>query len=348
MFCYKSERVRLQISEFEFDIEYRAGCQMSHVDVLSRNPPERGSIGFKPLNAADTPVVLNISTENWLLTLQLADSELVRITKILKPKTDDEVVDIKNNYVIKDNVLYRKVGDQLKLVVPRNARWQVCRMNHDDIGNFGQAKTLERIHDQYWFPKLRRFVKKYVAACINCAYTKDSVAKTKAGYLYPIEKKYIPFHTLHIDHLRPFVKSRTRNSYILIVVDAFTKYLFAKPVKDTKTKNVIKILENIFNDFGVPARIISDRGSSFTSSQFKDFCITNRVRHKLNAVASPRSNGKAERFNQTVLNALSSKNLNNDERDWDKQLGSIQWGINNTVSSTTKKTLRTFIWHKIK
>lgn len=326
----------LQISEFDFNIEHRAGCRMSHVDALSRNPPVQENTDSRVFKANDN-VVLNISVENWLLTLQLADPELVRITKILKPKTDEDVVDIKKNYVMKDNVLHRKVGDQLKLVVPRNARWQVCRMNHDDIGHFGQAKTLERIQDQYWFPKLRRFVKKYVAACINCAYAKDSAAKTKSGHLYPIEKKDIPFHTLHIDHLGPFVRSKLRNSYILTVVDGFTKYLFAKPVKDTKTKNVIRVLESIFNDFGIPERIISDRGSSFTSSQFKDFCISNGVKHILNAVASPRSNGQAERFNQTLLNALSSKNLNNDERDWDKELGCIQWGINNTVSLTTKK-----------
>lgn len=262
----------LQICEFDFTIQYRAGLKMAHVDALSRNAvSEQANEASQVFD--NFPNVLNISSDNWLLTLQLADSELERITKILKPDKNEEAADIKKNYTIKDNVLYRKVDDQLRLVVPKNARWQICRNNHDDVGHFGFAKTLERIQSKYWFPKLRKFVKKYVAACINCAYNKDSASKAPSGHLHPIDKVGIPFHTLHLDHVGPFVGSKLRNNYILTIVDGFTKYLFARPVRDTKTKSVIKILESLFYDFGTPTRIISDRGTAFTSSQFKSFCV---------------------------------------------------------------------------
>lgn len=326
----------LQISEFDFEIEYRPGCRMAHVDALSRNPPERTTVVQKD-HCTKTSAVFNITSQNWLYTLQLADPELERITKILKPETDEQVKDVKKHFSVKDHILYRKVGDHLRLVVPKNARWQICKMNHDDIGHFGFSKTLDKIESQYWFPKLRRFVKKYVSACLDCAFNKDNACKARSGYLYPIEKKSIPFHTLHIDHLGPFVKSKSGKMYILTIVDGFTKYVFARPVKDTKTSNVIKVLENIFFDFGTPSRIVSDRGTAFTSSQFKSFCSRHGVKHILNAVACPRANGQAERFNQTILTALSTQNFNQDERDWDKQLGKIQWGINNTINATTKK-----------
>lgn len=328
----------LQITEFDFDVEYRAECRMAHVDALSRNPVTDSDATVMNNSIDEFPSVLKISTENWLHTLQLADPELLRITKVLKPDQDEESKDIKKNFQIIDHLLFRKVDEQLRLVVPRNARWQVCKTNHDDIGRFGFTKTLERIQSQYWFPKMRRFVKKYVAACIECAYNKDCEAKFRAGHLHPIEKKDIPFYTLHIDHLGPFVRSKRGNNYILTIVDGFTKYLFARPVKDTKSKTAVKVLEGIFHDFGTPSRIISDRGTAFTSSQFKAFCISNGIKHILNAVACPRANGQAERFNQTILTALSTQNFNNDERDWDLKLGRIQWGVNNTVNSTTQKS----------
>lgn len=318
----------LQISEYNFSIEYRPGCRMSHVDALSRNPP----------NSTYTVKTLNINTENWILTLQLADPELERIFKILKPNEDQDIVDIKRNYTVKNHTLHRKVGDELRLVVPKDARWQICKANHDDIGHFGFAKTLERVQSQYWFPKLRRFIKKYVAACIDCAYNKDNAARAPSGFLHPIEKVERPFHTLHLDHLGPFVRSKSSNNYILTIVDGFTKYLFARPVKDTKTKTVIKVLENLFVDFGVPHRIVSDRGTAFTSNQFKDFCTSKAIKHVLNAVACPRANGQAERFNQTILTALSTQNFGKDEREWDRRLGQVQWGINNTINATTKKS----------
>lgn len=247
------------------------------------------------------------------------------------------MLDIKKHYVIKNHTLHRCVGDDLRLVIPKDARWQVCKANHDEVGHFGFAKTLERIQSRYWFPKLRRFVKKYVAACIDCAYNKDNAARTRTGLLHPIEKTEEPFNTLHLDHLGPFVKSKSQKSYILLV-DGFTKYLFARPVRDTKTKNVIKALDHLFNDFGVPRRIITDRGTAFTSSQFKDFCTGKGIKHVLNAVACPRANGQAERFNQTILTALSAQSHGKDERIWDEQLGKVQCGINNTINASTKKS----------
>lgn len=54
------------------------------------------------------------------------------------------------------------------------------------------------------------------------------------------------------------------NTHILTVVEGFTKYLFVRAVTDLSNdkKNY---------DFSVPARIVSDHGTSFTSSEFKLF-----------------------------------------------------------------------------
>ncbi|CAH2216071.1 jg26524, partial [Pararge aegeria aegeria] len=68
----------LQISEFTFDIEYRPGVQMSHVDALSRNT----RLCAEPDNSPSVGVY-SIGKENWLLSLQLADPEISRIVKIL-------------------------------------------------------------------------------------------------------------------------------------------------------------------------------------------------------------------------------------------------------------------------
>lgn len=85
--------------------------------------------------------------------------------------------------------------------------------------------------------------------------------------------------------------------------------------------------------FGFPKRIISDRGTAFTSKSFKQFCTSNQIKHVLNAVASPRSNGQVERFNRTLVEAINKSTT--DEKDWDACLKKVVWGINNTVNSTT-------------
>lgn len=323
----------LLLQEFHCTIEYRPGIKMSHVDALSRNPVSDYNEYLE-----STPRVMVINNEDWLLTLQLGDSELDRIRKILDSDMDSKGLQyIKDNYIIRDNKLFRYInGDKnnVRWVVPKGARWQICRINHDEIGHLGLEKTLERIKKSYWFPKLTRFIKKYVSACLDCAYAKKKTSNNE-GLLYPIEKVEKPFHTLHIDHLGPFVRSKRGNAYLLVLVDAFTKFVFIKPVRNTNTQNVIRVLDDIVYTFKVPDRLISDRGSCFTSNIFKRYCYDKGIKHILNAVASPKSNGQVERYNRTILNSLKAQNLRHDEKEWDNELGKIQWGLNNTVQKTT-------------
>ncbi|CAG9138002.1 unnamed protein product [Plutella xylostella] len=331
----------LLLQEFHCSVEYRPGTKMSHVDALSRNPaPDATSKDDNEIND-QYPAVMTISSEDWLQTLQLGDPELCKIRDVLNSDLDEEgLKHIKDNYLIKDNRLYKYLdGDKMNIrwVVPKGARWQLCQKNHDAIGHFGVEKTLERIKRAYWFPKMSRFIKKYVAACMECAYSKKT-STSKEGHLHTIEKKEIPFHTVHIDHLGPFVRSKRGNSYLLVLVDSFTKFTFVKPVRNTKTINVMRVLDDIFYTFRTPNRIISDRVACFTSHAFKRFCLDKGIKHVLNAVASPRSNGQVERYNRTILSSLTALNLNRDEKDWDDNTGKIQWGLNNTRQKTTGKT----------
>lgn len=327
----------LQLQEFDCSIEYRAGSRMAHVDALSRNPvPDVDDTIVDRI-----PMVMAITDEDWLHTLQLGDSELCRVRNILTSELDEKGLRyIRENYVIKDNKLFRCIGgdqENVRWVVPKGARWQLCRMNHDDIGHFGVEKTLERIKKSYWFPKMSRFVKKYINACIECAYAKNN-ASSREGLLHPIAKVDKPFHTVHVDHLGPFVKSKRGLSYIFVVVDGFTKFCFIRAVRNTKTQNVVKVLEDICSTFRTPERLVSDRGSCFTSHAFKRFCIDKGIKHVLNAVASPRSNGQVERYNRTIMDSLKAFTMKYGEKEWDKQLGKIQWGLNNTVQKTTGRT----------
>ncbi|CAH2101045.1 unnamed protein product [Euphydryas editha] len=184
---------------------------------------------------------------------------------------------------------------------------------------------------------MRRFVKKYVDSCLECAYAKST--SNKKPPLHPITKEDVPFSTLHIDHVGPFVKSAKGNTHLLVIIDAYTKFIILKPVKSTKTSIVIDKMREYFSIFGIPKRIISDRGSSFTSTKFSNYLSLLGVRHILNAVATPRANGQVERYNRTLLDALTAKcSGSNGEKNWDLHVLDVQLGLNNTINKGIGKT----------
>lgn len=153
--------------------------------------------------------------------------------------------------------------------------------------------------------------------------------------MYPIPKHARPFHTLHLDHLGPFVKTTHKNTYLLVTVDSFTKFVFISPVRNTKSQVVLNELNKVFTVFGNPKRLICDAGSAFTSHLFVKFCNDKNIRRHVIATAMPRSNGQVERYNRTILEALRSMGANTDNNKWDIHIPNIQQGINSTVNKTT-------------
>ena len=309
----------LQIQEFDFEIEYRPGTRMQHVDALSRNPI--------------IAEVNNISVDDWFLTLQLQDDNIQSIINRLQ---DGSNTDITQNYTFKNNRLYRKTLNGEKTVVPKYSRWNVLHKFHDAIGHPGFKRCEQLIKSECWFPKMTRFIKKYVGSCLDCTYKKGNHGKQE-GMLHPIEKPSEPMHTVHIDHLGPFAKSKNGNMYLLVVIDSFTKYIIAKPVRTLSSNETIKCLREIFGMFmGYPKRIISDHGLAFSSRHFKSFISERQIKHIMNAIATPRANGQVERANRTLLNAMRTST--NNEHNWDENINEIVWGINNTINDSTKFT----------
>lgn len=56
------------------------------------------------------------------------------------------------------------------------------------------------------------------------------------------------------------------------VVDAFTNCIWIYPTKSTTSKEVIDKLEAQKIIFGNPKRVVTDRGTAFTSGEFRKYC----------------------------------------------------------------------------
>lgn len=84
--------------------------------------------------------------------------------------------------------------------------------------------------------------------------------------------------------------------------------------------------------------ITSDRGTSFTSSEFEEFLKENNVRYVLIATGSLKANGQVERINR-VLSPLLAKIVDNSSgKYWYKMLIEAEHVLNNTANKSTGDT----------
>lgn len=309
----------LLIQDYDITIDYRPGERMKHIDALSRNP-------------IDAVNVYRLEVNDWFSTVQCQDEKSKRIIDLLQSGCTDS--DIVNNYEIVDGRLYRKTFYGSRLVVPNFARWKILQMHHDDIGHVGLKRCSELIKNDFWFPKMSRFIRKYVTSCLHCAYGKGEYGR-KEGKLHPIPKPTEPMKMVHIDHLGPFSRTKKGYQYMLVLTDAFSKFVVSEPTRTVNSVETIRVLKRIFSLFGFPNHVVSDHGKAFTSRYFKKFATEKQFKHTLTAIACPRSNGQVERTNRTILDALRATEPSEASHNWDNSLPNVIWGINNTVNDTT-------------
>jgi transposase InsO family protein len=307
----KIARWSMFLENFDFEIVHRIGEKMQHVDALSR--VEVLTIESSDLNLFENTICIN----------QLRDSNISKL------KTQIERNEIKG-YEIRDGIVYRVANKKLLLYIPDSMIPSVLFKYHNDMGHFGVDKTCDMIKRLFYFPRMRERVLEHSKSCIECIHFNPNDRKLD-GYLKVPEKPDKPFQMIHIDHLGPLNKTRRNNLHLLVVVDAFTKFIAFYPTKTTNTREVVKHLTDYFHDYSVPRKITSDRGSAFTSKEFGKFINEYGIVHILNATASPQSNGQVERYNRTLVPVLA-KLCEIRKKEWDLLLFDTKFLLNNTLN----------------
>lgn len=143
-------------------------------------------------------------------------------------------------------------------------------------------------------------------------------------------KGEIPLDTYHIDHLGPLPSTRKSYNHILVVIDAFSKFTWLYATKSTGTAEVLTHLRKQSIIFGNPRRIISDRGTAFTSKDFAEYCKMEGIDHSLIVAGVPRGNGQVERVNRTLIPLLSKLSAPQPS-DWYKHLEDAQRYLNTAM-----------------
>jgi hypothetical protein len=150
-----------------------------------------------------------------------------------------------------DGYLFR--GNQL--CVPHSSMHELLvREAHGGglMGHFGVRKTLDVLHEHFFWPKMKRDVERVCARCITCRQAKSSVLPH--GLYTPLPVPSAPWVDISMDFVLGLPRSRKGRDSIFVVVDRFSK--MAHFISCHKTDDATHIADLFFREIvrlhGVP------------------------------------------------------------------------------------------------
>ena len=127
---------------------------------------------------------------------------------------------------------------------------------------------------------------------------------------------------------------------ILVVVDqGLMKGVILIPCTKTITAEETGrlLLENLYKRFGLPDKIISDRGPQFASKAFVELMKLLGIKSALSTAYHPQTDGTTERVNQEIEAYLAIYCASHPE-EWSKAIHTMEFTHNNRRHADREKT----------
>lgn len=273
--------------------------------------------------------------------MQRSDKDLCEIITLLQK--DKVELSVSEKHFVKDyeldrGKLFRRVTEdgtmQLRYVLPKSMRKAICVEFHNLSGHFGLDRTIAKIRKVYWFLGMRRYVRQHIRSCFKCIIAKIPGGRSP-GELHPLPVPRRPFYRVHMDHCGPLVETRRGNCHILVMIDAFSRFVRLFAVKSTKTVTNLKRVKTFVQTYGIPNQIVTDRGTCFTSEAFKQYCEDIGTKHILISPRHPQGNGMVERVMRTLVPTIVSSLEANEE--WDQKVVEVEQHLNTAINQHTRK-----------
>jgi hypothetical protein len=147
--------------------------------------------------------------------------------------------------------------------------------------------------------KLRKIFQRLEQANFNIQPDKCVFATDSVEYLGHIVTK---------DGVKPDPrKIRTiRNTLYHEMLDHFTRFCEAIPVPNQETETIAKeFVTGIITQFGVPKKLLTDRGASFTSALMKGTCKLLKIQKLQTSSYNAQADGKCEEMHNLLIDMLS-------------------------------------------
>jgi hypothetical protein len=241
-------------------------------------------------------------------------------------------------------LLYRRstssrAADQV--LVPMCLRAFVLNRYHSlpIAGHNGYRRTYAAMSMFFWWQSMYVDCKRWVAACLACKKRKTP-RNMHGGAPATVTNASTPWEKIAIDIVAPKTaaaedswKSKEGFTKILTILDMFSRYVVAVPLRHARAEDIKEALtNNVFCTFGKPGNIVSDDGREFLNKSVKELCKTWNIKHHSTGGYQPHSN-PVERYHR-YLNSSMTMLATQFGENWPSYLPAAVWCYNASINDT--------------
>ena len=114
------------------------------------------------------------------------------------------------------------------------------------------------------------------------------------------------FEVIHLDHIGPLRPDAQGNIFILVLIDAFSRWVELFPIKTTTALESDSCIFQHMGRFGTPEVVHTDSGTAFHNELVSELLRMTGTEQSLSTAYSSEENGIVERANQEVLRHLNA------------------------------------------
>lgn len=228
----------------------------------------------------------------------------------------------KHELRIKEGVLTR-MG---QTVIPRSLRPKTLKMAHK--GHPGEKAMKSILRGKVWWPGMMAHSDHWVKSCTPCT------LMARRNPPMPMQRSTLPdapWEELACDFNGPYREHGGIS--ILVIVDSYTRYLIARPVRSTDIDSTSAVFDDAFDTFGNAKCMKSDNGPPFNGVNYQQYMGARGIAIKFSTPLDAQQNGGIETYMRVINKGMTAPSV--EGGNWRASLSEAVAAHNSAICSVT-------------